>query len=270
MKSQGTVVVHRIDDFSLSQFLPVASAFGAARYGYVVTPNVDHLIRCFDDPTFRELYELADYVLMDSRFAARIVHLKTGLRLPICTGSDLTAALFAGVIAPDDRLVIIGGSADQAQMLARRYQLRDFWHHNPPMGFLRDATAVEAALQFVEAHSPFRFCFLAVGSPQQERLAHALRMRGNARGLALCVGASLNFLTGAEQRAPSWMQHAGVEWLYRLLRDPRRLAHRYLIRGPRFFHQIRHCEFVLNRPPPSCGASARGGDVTSGAKVEIH
>jgi UDP-N-acetyl-D-mannosaminuronic acid transferase (WecB/TagA/CpsF family) len=62
-----------------------------------------------------------------------------------------------------------------------------------------------------------------------------LKQRGKARGLALCVGASLNFLTGEERRAPSWMRRCGVEWLYRLLQDPRRLAARYLWRGPRVF-----------------------------------
>jgi exopolysaccharide biosynthesis WecB/TagA/CpsF family protein len=74
-----------------------------------------------------------------------------------------------------------------------------------------------------------------VGCPQQEILAKALQSRGRARGLALCVGASINFLTGSERRAPKWIQYAGLEWLYRLLNDPTRLARRYLIRGPRIF-----------------------------------
>jgi exopolysaccharide biosynthesis WecB/TagA/CpsF family protein len=88
-----------------------------------------------------------------------------------------------------------------------------------------------------------------VGAPQQEAVAHALRIRGRARGLALCVGASLNFITGAERRAPQWMQRAGLEWLYRLSQDPRRLANRYLVRGPRFFAQLARAEFVLRKHP---------------------
>jgi exopolysaccharide biosynthesis WecB/TagA/CpsF family protein len=74
-------------------------------------------------------------------------------------------------------------------------------------------------------------------------------VRGRARGLALCVGASLNFITGSERRAPQWMQQAGIEWLYRLLHNPRRLAGRYLIRGPRFFAQLVHSQFVLRERP---------------------
>jgi len=242
----GTIV-HQIDDFDLGEFLPVAATFGTDRYGFVVTPNVDHLIRYSDDATFRDYYGAAAYVLMDSRFAARILRLVKGVRLPVCTGSGLSAALFAKVIAPDDEIVLIGGSAEQAHTLARQYGLRALRHHNPPMGFIHDAAAVEACLEFVERWSPFRFCFLAVGCPQQEMLAYALGTRGVGRGLALCVGASLNFLTGAERRAPEWMQRANIEWLYRLLQDPQRLGKRYLLRGPRFFSQLWRWNFVVRK-----------------------
>jgi N-acetylglucosaminyldiphosphoundecaprenol N-acetyl-beta-D-mannosaminyltransferase len=153
----------------------------------------------------------------------------------VCTGSDLTAALFGQVVAPADRIVLVGGTAEQARTIAERYGLTNLRHHQPPMGFIRDAAATEACLRFVEQAAPFRFCFLAVGSPQQELLAQRLRTRGAATGLALCVGAALNFITGAERRAPRWMQQTALEWLYRLSNDPARMARRYLIRGPRIF-----------------------------------
>jgi len=121
------------------------------------------------------------------------------------------------------------------------------------MGFIHDPQAVEDCLSFVEAHSPFRYCLLAVGSPQQEMLAHELQRRGIARGLALCIGASINFLTGSERRAPHWMQRCGLEWLYRLLQNPARLAYRYLVRGPRIFPLLRSAE-IAARPPAVTGA----------------
>ncbi|HTV78664.1 MAG TPA: WecB/TagA/CpsF family glycosyltransferase [Steroidobacteraceae bacterium] len=238
-------LVHEIDDFDLPGFTTVAAGFGLRRFGFVVTPNVDHLIRYHDDAGFRECYRAASYILMDSRFASRLVRLTKGLRLRICTGSDLTAALFERVIGHSDRVLLIGGSTEQSQAITHRFGLTDLHHHNPPMGFIHDAAATERCLDFIENLSPFRFCFLAVGSPQQERLALALRQRGRARGLALCVGASLNFITGSERRAPRWMQQMGIEWLYRLLQNPRRLARRYLVRGPRFFAQILRARFVL-------------------------
>jgi N-acetylglucosaminyldiphosphoundecaprenol N-acetyl-beta-D-mannosaminyltransferase len=118
------------------------------------------------------------------------------------------------------------------------------------MGFIMKLEAVEECLHFVEQASPFRFCFLAVGSPQQEMLAALLRQRGIARGLALCVGASLNFLTGTERRAPLWVQKLSLEWLYRLAQNPRRLWVRYLVRGPRIFGQLRQAQVILRKPNP--------------------
>ncbi len=242
----GTLV-HQIDDFDLPAFVAVAEAFGDQKYGFVVTPNVDHLIRLHDDPSFRRHYAAASFILMDSRFASRLIQMRQGLKLPVCTGSDLTATLFRQSISATDRIVLIGGSEEQAQTIGRMHGLTNLRHHNPPMGFISTPAAFEACLKYVEDHSPFRYCFIAVGSPQQEAVAHALRDRGIARGLALCVGAALNFVTGAERRAPLWMQRAGVEWLYRLLRAPRRLARRYLVRGPRIFLLLLTSQFALRR-----------------------
>jgi exopolysaccharide biosynthesis WecB/TagA/CpsF family protein len=240
-------VIHVIDDFGLPEFLSIAASFGQQRYGYVVTPNVDHLIRYHEDPSFRAQYRAADFILMDSRFAARLVRLLKGVRLPVCTGSDLTQRLFADVVGPSDRIVMIGGSEEQAQKISAKYGLTNVRHHNPPMGFINDPAAVERCLSFIENAGPFRFCFLAVGCPQQEAIAQALRARGKARGLALCVGASLNFITGVEKRAPVWMQRCALEWLYRLAHNPRRLAGRYLVRGPRIFAHLRRSRVVLRK-----------------------
>jgi len=244
-------VVHVIDDFGLPEFTAVAAAYGQDRFGYVVTPNVDHLIRYYEDASFRAHYRAAEFILMDSRFAARLVHMLKGVRLPVCTGSDLTAHLLTRVIQPNDRIVMIGGSEQQAQEICGRFELTNLRHHNPPMGFINDPAAVESCLQFIEQSGPFRFCFLAVGSPQQEALAQALKARGVARGLALCIGASLNFITGAEKRAPVWMQKMALEWLFRLAQNPRRLARRYLLRGPRIFGHLRRSRVVLRKATQS-------------------
>jgi exopolysaccharide biosynthesis WecB/TagA/CpsF family protein len=244
-----------LDDYDVGGFLNVAAAFGMDRFGYVVTPNVDHLIRFHDEPAFRSLYADATYVLLDSRFLSYVFRIAKAIRVRVCTGSDLTAQLFARVIAPDDRIVLIGGGPEQARKLVEQYGLKALSHLNPPMGFIRDPVEVERCVKFVEACSPFKFCFLAVGAPQQELLAQTLKARGIAKGMALCIGASINFLTGVERRAPYWMQRTGVEWLYRLANDPGRLATRYLIRGPRVFSLVPLTE-VHVRPRMTAHASA--------------
>ena len=235
----------QFDDYDLAAFINVAAGFGQDRYGYAVTPNADHIIRLHEDASFRALYASASYILLDSRFLSKVLSFTRGIRLPVCTGSDLTERLFGGVIGPDDALVLIGGSDEQAQRLRERYGLRHLSHFNPPMGFVHDAVAFKACLRFIESHSPFRFCLLAVGAPQQEAVAQHLKSRGIARGLALCIGAAVNFLTGEERRAPLWMQRHGIEWIFRLLQAPGRMGHRYLVRGRRVFGILSRASIVL-------------------------
>ena len=238
-----------LDDYDLEGFLPVVAGFGSDRFEYVVTPNVDHMIRYHDDPGFRALYADAGYVLLDSRFLSNVLRRLRGIRVRVCTGSDLTAQLLTRVVAPADRIVLIGCTDEQARILAERYGLTGLRHFNPPMGFIREPKQIEACVRFVESNSPFRFCLLAVGAPQQEILAQALKSRGIARGMGLCVGAAVNFLTGAERRAPRWLQQHGMEWLFRLANDPYRLAKRYLVRGPRVFALLRSTDVQVRSRP---------------------
>lgn len=240
--------VLEIDDYELREALAIIGAFGSDRFGYVVTPNVDHVIRYFEDARFRELYAGATLVLLDSRFLAHIVGLMKRRRYRVSAGSDLTAAVLSGLIKPGDVAVLVGGSAQQVIELRTRFGFVALHHINPPMNFISDELAVEACLREIEAASPFRFCFLAIGSPQQEIIAHKLKQRGIALGLALCIGASINYITGLEKRAPRWMQMVGSEWLFRLLQNPRRLSRRYLWRGPRIFLLLPRVELRLRRP----------------------
>ena len=201
-------------------------------FTYIVTPNVDHVVRNWRDRgELVEIYEDAELSLCDSRIVSLIGRL-SGVSLPVVTGSDLTAIMLEYTIDPQERITIIGGSEELIAKIERRYGLRDVCHFNPPMGFIRDPAAVLEAAQFVERH-PSRFVFLAVGSPQQEILAHRIKQRGQAVGIGLCVGASLLFLAGELQRAPLWMQRARLEWLHRLLQEPKRMWRRYLYDAPK-------------------------------------
>lgn len=240
--------VLNIDDYELREARAIVTAFGSERFGYVVTPNVDHVIRHYYDPEFRALYAQAAYVFLDSHFLAYVIGFLKRRRHRVSPGSDLTEAVMSSVIKPNDVAVMVGGSAEQAQELRARFGLKALHHIDPPMNFIHDEAAVESCLRAIEATSPFRFCFLAVGSPQQEIIAQKLKERGVARGLALCIGASINFITGMEKRAPPWIRKSGFEWLFRLIQNPKRLARRYLLRGPRIFLLLPHIELRLRRP----------------------
>jgi N-acetylglucosaminyldiphosphoundecaprenol N-acetyl-beta-D-mannosaminyltransferase len=205
-----------------------------APFEYVMTPNADNFVRISRDPVLRAIYDGALIRLLDSRVVARAARL-LGLAPPaVAPGSDLTAELLRNHLIPGERITIIGLRPAYLAPLIAACGLAPPFHHDPPMGLERDPAAMHAAVRFVLTH-PARFVFLAVGSPRQEMLADAIRATGRATGLGLCVGASLEFLAGANRRAPRWMQRAGLEWLHRLGSDPKRLARRYLIDNPPIF-----------------------------------
>ncbi|MBN9564019.1 MAG: WecB/TagA/CpsF family glycosyltransferase [Alphaproteobacteria bacterium] len=215
----------------------LASRAGDAPFAYVMTPNADNFVRISRDPALRAIYERALIRLLDSRVVARAARL-LGLAPPaVAPGSDLTAELLRHHLAPGERVAIVGLRPTYLVSLITACGITPPFHHDPPMGFERDPSAMRAAVEFVLAH-PARFVFLAVGSPRQEMLADAIRATGRATGLGLCVGASLDFLAGASCRAPRWMQRAGLEWLHRLGSDPKRLARRYLVEDPPIFRLL--------------------------------
>jgi exopolysaccharide biosynthesis WecB/TagA/CpsF family protein len=209
-----------------------------APFAYVVTPNVDHMVRLQRRRSdLWPIYRSAWMTLCDSRILALLAR-SMGLTLPVLPGSDLTQDMFEHIVGPDDRIAIIGGDAGAIRQLAKRYRFRNVHHYNPPMGFIKDPAEVAKAVRFV-AETGARYTFLAVGSPQQEMLAYRIKQAGGATGLGFCVGASLDFLTGVQTRAPRFMRVLALEWLHRLASDPGRMWRRYLYDGPVIFQITR-------------------------------
>ena len=217
----------------------VASLARRDAFGYVVTPNVDHVVALRREPpdakgrAFRDSYADADLVLCDSRVLARLARW-SGRTLSVVPGSDLTAALFDRGVLDGLTVAVVGGDATLMTLLAARYPLPVYRHLDPPMGVLTDPAAQAAIVDFV-ATSRADVTLFAIGAPQSEAVARACKLSGRARGVGLCIGASLEFIVGHKRRAPHWMRRAGVEWAHRLLTEPRRLWRRYLIEGPPIF-----------------------------------
>jgi N-acetylglucosaminyldiphosphoundecaprenol N-acetyl-beta-D-mannosaminyltransferase len=221
----------------------IARRRASAPFSYVTTPNADHLVRLHRRPELLSLYQGAMLRLLDSRVVALAARL-FGLPTPqVATGSDLTALLLSRYVTASERITIVGLSPRWLPALIARCGLAPPAHYDPPQGFERDPGAFRAAVEFVLAH-PARFIFLAVGSPRQEMLAAAIRATGHASGTGLCIGSSLEFLAGAQTRAPLWMQRADLEWLHRLSHHPCRLARRYLIDSPAILPLLVHERFA--------------------------
>jgi exopolysaccharide biosynthesis WecB/TagA/CpsF family protein len=208
-------------------------------FSYIVTPNVDHVVQLHEgeDPAvasaFREAYRSASLRLCDSRVLQLLARFR-GVDLDVVTGSDLTAYLFTQGYLDGRRIAVIGGDKNLVDELRRRYPSIEVTQHQPPMGVINNPTACAQAVDFV-SESSCDFIFFAIGAPQSELIAHQCLESAQARGVGLCVGASIEFLLGRKARAPRWMQRAKLEWAFRLLSEPRRLWRRYLIVGPRVF-----------------------------------
>lgn len=207
----------------------------SAPFTYIVTPNAHHLVMLDRDvPGFRDAYAQAAMRLCDSRVVRAIARKLFGLSLPLVAGSDLTAWLFAHVVRPDDAITVIGGNDELERRLRQQYGLTQLFMHVPPMGFINQPAEVEACVRFICAH-PARYVFLAVGAPQSEILAAQLSRTPGATGCGLCIGASLLFVTGLEQRAPAVWQRHGLEWLHRLASNPKRHARRIFVHSMPLF-----------------------------------
>ena len=211
-----------------------------AKWSYVVTPNAAHLARLrFSEPDLCPIYVSAAFCFLDSRVVALVARL---LRLhppPVVTGADLVEQLFRNAITPSSSVCLIGGDNATAEQIRKSFGLIRLSHVNPSLGFWHDEKQMERVVETIVA-SQADYTFLAVGSPQQEILAARVAAVGGARGVGLCVGASIEFLTGAQKRAPRFLQRMALEWAYRLASNPRRLGRRYLVESPRGLYLVLH------------------------------
>jgi exopolysaccharide biosynthesis WecB/TagA/CpsF family protein len=212
--------------FSKAVSQVITEADRGAEFKYVVTPNVDHIVRSFHDEHLQSIYKNAFLSLCDSRVFAFLARLKGYPIKEVVTGSDLTERVVDNLSAVEKKITIIGGSECEIKTIKRKYGIAELFHYNPPMGFIFKEEEVNRCVEFVVNH-PSDLVFLAVGSPQQERLAYRISLDSRSRGLGLCIGASFRFLAGTEKRAPKYLSDIGLEWLFRLWNDPKRLWRRY-------------------------------------------
>jgi exopolysaccharide biosynthesis WecB/TagA/CpsF family protein len=200
-----------------------------ARFVYIVTPNADHLARLKRQPRLRMVYDAAWLRLLDSQMLKNVAH-GLGLEAPhVATGADISQALLEELDHQD--VAVIGLDPAFLPALRGAYPRVNFIHHAPPQNLLHDEIGFRKARDFaVRTAAPFTF--IALGSPLQELLAYAIAQQPGSRGIGLCIGAALEFRAGAAARAPAWMRKSGLEWLHRLIANPRRLGRRYLVDDP--------------------------------------
>jgi N-acetylglucosaminyldiphosphoundecaprenol N-acetyl-beta-D-mannosaminyltransferase len=216
------------------------------RGGAVYTPNVDHVVVASRVPEFRDAYSRADLVLCDGQpllWTSGLV----GLRLPAkVSGSDLFLPLLRRAAREKLRVYLLGcgpGVAEEASERLRREEGVEVVSHSAPRIGLAALPDEDQVIEAVAATRP-DLVLVGLGTPKGELFIARARDRLRP-AVALSIGASVDFYVGRVRRAPRWMQRLGLEWLFRLLQEPRRLARRYLVEDPRFLAILLH---TLRRP----------------------
>jgi N-acetylglucosaminyldiphosphoundecaprenol N-acetyl-beta-D-mannosaminyltransferase len=202
--------------------------------GYVMTPNLDNLRGVRRNPDLWEIAQQADLRVADGRplvWASRL----QGTPLPTrVAGSDLIFATSEAAAAAGRSVFLLGGSPGTAERAAselrRRYpSLIVAGTHCPPLGFeTRPDEIVELTRELRTARPDI--VLIGMPFPKAGDLVRSIR-RDFPSTWFLGLGISFSFVCGDIQRAPHWMQRLGVEWLHRLVQEPRRLGRRYLLEG---------------------------------------
>ena len=205
------------------------------RSAYVCVATVHMVMEAFDSSAFQRVVNGADLVTPDGRplvWALRSLGVRDATQV---RGTDLTTHVVERAAREGIPIGLYGGTPDLLEtfvrILERRYPgVRVVCRIAPPFRPLtpeEDEAVTEEILS-----SGARILFVGIGCPKQERWMEAHKERIPA--VMLGVGAAFDFHTGRVRQAPGWMQVAGLEWLFRLLMDPRRLWKRYARHNPRF------------------------------------
>lgn len=216
--------------------------------GFVVTPNAAHFLYLKNDAEFRKAYKKASLILPDGYsliLASRLLGTPLKER---CTGVELFSAMCDQFRWEKYRIFLLGG-VDGTESRAKEKLLdsnRDLviGTYSPPRGFETDQDEKDKIIETINSFEA-DILFVFLGSPKSEKFINEnfdfLKVT-----TALSLGATLDYYTGQKKRAPGWIQNAGFEWIFRLVKEPIRLWKRYLV-GNSYFLFLTFKQFFANR-----------------------
>ncbi len=196
---------------------------------YVCVTPAHSIMDCRDDPALRQIFNASGLATPDGMAIVWLLRLHGHRQVRRVYGPDLLLAACERSLTTGWRHFFCGGAAGVAEELARR-----LGHRYPGLEVVGTASPPfrppspaeeEQLVATINAAQP-DIVWVGLGSPKQERWMAAHRQRLEAPVL-VGVGAAFDFLSGRQRQAPRWVQRCGLEWLFRWMREPRRLAPRY-------------------------------------------
>lgn len=209
--------------------------------GVLITPNLDHLVKLQHDREFYEVYRQAEWVVCDSKILYMLSKLlKHPLPEAIPGSSFFTAFYMFHKDDPDCRIFLLGAKEGIAQKAMERINEKVgrkivVGAHSPSFGFEKNERECEALVDIVNK-SGANVLLVGVGAPKQEKWIMKYRNQMPDVDLFMALGATIDFEAGTLKRAPRLWQKLGMEWLYRCLKEPRRLFKRYFVDDMQFFY----------------------------------
>lgn len=204
----------------------------------VFTPNVDHIVKISKDRMLFEQYQQADYFLADGWPLVALSKFKENKLNSRVSGADIFSYFLTYYNVVRKRFFIIGGKPGNESILRDQIikkagiDISDINIVCPPNGFSENHEMLTSIIHEIQLFKP-DFVFICLGFPKQEKIALKLKDKIST-SLIFGLGASIDFYVGNIKRAPRYIQLIGLEWLWRLLSDPKRLWKRYLIEDPYF------------------------------------
>lgn len=197
----------------------------------IVTPNIQHIHILKKDEEFREIYRSASLVILDSTPLLLISKIAGNPLKERIAGSDLLPLFASTAAARGFRLFFLGAGPGVAKKAAeiltkKNPGLRIVGTHAPSYGFENDERENKKIIELIKKNRP-DVLFIGLGSPKQEKWAWRHKDKIKVP-LIVCVGAAFDFIAEVQSRAPKWIQKSGLEWFYRLCREPLRLWKRNL------------------------------------------
>lgn len=209
--------------------------------GVLITPNLDHLVKLQRDREFYKVYRQAEWVVCDSKILYLLSKLlKHPLPEAIPGSSFFTAFYMFHKDDQDCRIFLLGAKEGIAQKAMERINEKVgrkivVGAHSPSFGFEKNERECEALVDIVNK-SGANVLLVGVGAPKQEKWIMKYRNQMPDVDLFMALGATIDFEAGTLKRAPRLWQKLGMEWLYRCLKEPRRLFKRYFVDDMQFFY----------------------------------